>query len=185
MSIYSRDQDGDFILKPKIDETTASIKAEAKKMAEMCNHDLVLGECEKRCMEDYSKQRERYLVRKYTNLCAGRPFDEKWRYKTEVKEECIDMAATSKAYNLWKNPDIRRRTQECLAEYEEKAQFLLRNATEMLIAEESKKNNHNLKQRLEKTKQKLDNIKIEQEQVQQASITDEELLLCFCLGLSL
>ena len=65
-------------------------------------------------------------------MCASKPFNEKWRYKTEVREKCDDMAATSGAYSLWEDDDIRDCAQGCLGQYIKKTQFLERNAKRRL-----------------------------------------------------
>ena len=65
-------------------------------------------------IRESSKQKEFYLLRKYTSLCAGKPFDEKWRYKTKPSEIVQDAIATNEAYKLLVNDDdVRRCLQEC------------------------------------------------------------------------
>ena len=51
--------------------------------------------------KDYSRQLAGYLVRECTTICAGRQFDEKWRYKKKTQEMDNDQAKTSNAFDLW------------------------------------------------------------------------------------
>ena len=57
-------------------------------------------------MDNYSQQHKRYLVKKYTHSCAGKSFNEKWRYKTEAQEIRNAMRTTCEERIWWQDDTI-------------------------------------------------------------------------------
>lgn len=130
MTLYAANQDG-----TTIDETHASIKKNILQMNAQCTSQCSFfidvssrTSCTKSCMSRYSGQIKFFLTRKYTNRCTGKPFNEKWSYKTDPGEKYEDFAATMKTYEAcWEDPAVRRCTKKCFKQYNEKSQFVLRN----------------------------------------------------------
>ncbi len=125
-SIYSMKQ-----TKIEIDETPAEFYKEVLQMIKKCKtrcsflkDGLSKEKCREKCVKNYSQQREYYLVRKYTSLCAGKPFSEKWYYKTEAQERDNDRK-TCEEYVYSNNDAIDSCVQNCLAQRVKNTQIFL------------------------------------------------------------
>jgi|GEM_PF-3934741 len=84
-------------------ESLQEIDASIKKMVATCKRS---PEGVEKCMTNWSEQMENYQIRKCTDLCAGRPHDEKFSYKNEDdrKGQAEDMRATAHSYSLRGGP---------------------------------------------------------------------------------
>lgn len=86
----------------------------------------VLQKCTSNCFDDYSKQYENFLTRKYTARCQELPFKEQWLYKENITDITKDLSNTIKARSSWENRAIQTCAQSSLAEINRAAQSQLR-----------------------------------------------------------
>jgi len=90
--------------------TFFEVEADVKNMLSICEDRCtfmkdVTQNCTSNCFMDYGKQREYFLVRRYTAECSNRPFNEEWRFKTDIKDKVVDLGGTNQAYMQWGSPE--------------------------------------------------------------------------------
>ena len=113
------------------EEIRDDIKAELNGAFKRCNRRSFLPVINKDgtdCLENYSEQFRNYLKRKYTGLCTGSPFVEKFfAYRTKDQKEArnADGHATLLARRLWKDDKIRTCVQKHLARYDKELELFL------------------------------------------------------------
>lgn len=110
-------------------ETKEAIKADADNMISECEGLCIYTknytpDAMTKCFMDYGKQKEYFLIRKYTRECQHLPFDETWFFKTAIEDRVKDLSATNRAYEQWKNPNIAACAQMRLWQYEQQVQDL-------------------------------------------------------------
>jgi hypothetical protein len=111
-------------------ETKATIDADVRNMLTVCSerctfmNDLTQN-CTSKCFTDYGKQKENFLIRKYTQQCSGLPFDEEWTFKIDNKSRSIDLGNTFDTYDKWNNPAIANCSKKYLSEHKQLIDKLL------------------------------------------------------------
>jgi hypothetical protein len=93
-------------------ETKHTVGTDVQNMLSICAERCtfmgdVTGGCTNKCFMEYSKQKNHFLVRKYTQQCLGLPFEEKWSFKETDVEACEAARNTIAAYKEWKNSAVR------------------------------------------------------------------------------
>ena len=77
------------------------------------------GKSKEQSTKDWARQKMAYRIRACFTLCANRPFDEEFSYKTSTQEVKDDKAKTSDALNLLSNRSSYEFfcTQNCLKQH--------------------------------------------------------------------
>lgn len=88
LSLYSMEQDGK---KPEL------LSAKVFQDSDTGN------KSKERFMSDQTRQKMAYHIRACLIMCASRPFDEKWHYKTSTQEVENDKAKTFRSLSLLNN----------------------------------------------------------------------------------
>ncbi len=117
--------------KIELDETPADIYKEVLQMIPECKNQcsflksmLSKEKCREKCENNYLQQYEYYLVKKYTHLCARKPFPKEWRYKTEAQERGDDRK-TCEERIWWQDDTIRSCVQNCLTQHAKNTQIFM------------------------------------------------------------
>lgn len=105
-------------------ESERTINADVKNMLAICEQKCsfmkdVTQNCTSKCFMEYGQQKERFLIRKYTNQCSNIPFDEQWSFKTDAKSKCIDVQNTSNAYSKWQNPIVAKCARDYMSQHQQ------------------------------------------------------------------
>jgi len=112
----------------KIDETYESIEvgfiemhANCRNLCSPVKNASSREECESKCEENYMKQTLEFVIRKYSNLCGGKFFDEQWRHKVENREKAAGEVKTGKVIKFCrKSKEIFDCTERCIDQWSAK-----------------------------------------------------------------